>query len=170
MYDDDVYFDLAEALLECVKLGLTEACDGPPARTHVVIGPPAFDDCCDGQLTINLTRAFPSSTFPNEDVPVNSVCSAAYTALEYEIVLVRCMPDVTDVRDPVKVLRTAAEKNYREARIIRQATLCCMKTMYEMHNIEVFDRGQTFIGPEGGCIGSQMSLTLGINDGCGCGS
>lgn len=179
--------DIAEAVLGCVCHALQEAAEeiedqpGCPCRTCVVPGLPAWDSCDDpcgsgdgpgGQLTVNLARLYPSSSFPVEDREVRGVrgCTAPpITAAELIITLLRCAPipgedgcppDCTELTEAARILHVDAVTVYN-------ALLCCVPETGGGRRGRKFVLGaQRIIGPEGGCVGVEQRVTVAL-PGCG---
>lgn len=164
----EIIFDIANQLLTCARDGIVNACAAPPARSYVSPGTPAFDDCCDGQLTVHLVRQYPSSTFPAEDT-LPGPCRAPYSALQYDITVARCVPSPNDDGSPpsVELLTSASTVLYAEARAVWVAVRCCLDELESRNYVSSSNLGQDIGEPDGGCMTYVMHIVIGIPD-CGC--
>src|SRR6266542_4242153 len=89
-------FNIAEELRTCICLALeADGTCGCPCRNCVIVGTPAFDNCCpDGQLTVNLQRLFVHDNFPSRMVgPI--FCSSPLAA-EFVVTYITCAPTIKD--------------------------------------------------------------------------
>jgi hypothetical protein len=178
--------DLAQAILGCVCAALDEtAADidgypGCPCRACVVPGLPAWDSCADpctgetgGQLTVSVSRMYPSSNFPAQDAEVQGLrgCTPPpITAVEYVVTLLRCAPLPTDRGCPPSCDEQAAAARtvHIDSAVIMNALLCCLPGTSPARRGRRFVLGQTrILGPEGGCVGVEQRVTVAL-PGCGC--
>lgn len=164
MADDLAVYNVASFLLDCAVAGLNTTTLKAPARQVVMVGEmAAWDNCCDGQVTVVVTQVYPSSTFPDYDVRI-AACGSAYTVINADIEVVRCAPTLDDRGNPppVPTLDGFARWAHADARAVRTATRCCL---YEhRRHYDSVDRGQVFLN-DGACGGSRLSLTVGMRDG-----
>jgi len=161
-------FDLAQYILDCAYAALESDCDSPPDRACVIVGNPAQDDCCDGQLTVGITSFQGSTAFP---IPSSGFepCGAPITLMNMDVSLFRCVPVSEDeTPPPCELLAQSAKQIYYEARVIRQRVQCCLNALALSDMIDSVIIGQDIIDPLGGCGGSVLHLTLGVIDGCVC--
>jgi hypothetical protein len=168
---DDLIFAAAESLLDCVRVALDATPDQAPSRAYVSMGEPAWDDCCSGpqagQLVVWWSRVYESSDFPDaDDRPV--VCQSGFTAVEFQVEVVRCAPGGDENGNPptADVLHASAAQANVDARAVWRGVQCCRQEhRYDWSSIIA---GQVPTGPQGGCVGSRLTLTIGLIDGCGC--
>lgn len=162
--------DASEAILDCVVASLDESPAQSPARAYISVGEPAWDDCCDGQVAVWWSLVYPSSTFPDSDTrPVQ--CPSPITAIEFQVEIVRCAPgpDQNGVGPSVEALMESARLTDLDARAVWLGVMCCLRTHKEHpDNWSSIVAGQVPVGPEGGCVGSRLTFTVGVIDGCGC--
>jgi hypothetical protein len=163
---DTTIFDLATIILECSKSALEEDCGYAPDRACVIVGPIPWDDCCAGQLYVTVDRVYGSLTFPDEALVPNT-CVVPFTAVDFTVQLMQCAVTPSDDGDPptCKELAASAKSVYSNARALWKGVQCCLFEQRDTY--EHVMRNQIFIG-DGACIGSQLSVTVGINDGCVC--
>ncbi|MEZ3180813.1 hypothetical protein KYY02_19595 [Streptomyces pimonensis] len=178
--------EIADAILACVCAALDETAaeiddfPGCPCRACVVPGTPAWDSCEDpctgetgGQLSVNVARMYPSSSFPAQDAEVQGVrgCTPApITAVEYVVTLLRCAPLPTERGCPPSCdeLAEAARITHVDAAVIMNALLCCLPGTSSSRRGRKFVLGQSrIVGPEGGCVGVEQRVTVAL-PGCKC--
>jgi hypothetical protein len=170
---DNVIFDAAQSILDCVIEALDASVNQTPRRAYISIGEPAWDDCCDGagggQLVVWWANVYPSRAFPDADVgPVN--CHAPFTAVQFNVEIVRCAPSSDENGEPpsVAALMASAEETMADARAVWRGIVCCLRTHDIDDNWASIIESQVPTGPEGGCVGSLTTFTVGLIDGCGC--
>lgn len=169
---DNLYVHSAvSTILECARSGLEATSNQAPKRVYVSMGEPAHDDCCDGQLVAWWSRQYPSAAFPDADVR-NALCGWAQTAVEVNVEIVRCSPGVnpnTGEAPSVEVLAEVARVNYVDARAVWTSVLCCLtEHIRPPSRWSAIVAGQVPVGPSGGCVGSRMTVVIGLADGCAC--
>lgn len=176
---DDRYllvYETAVDLLACVAETVrhTSGGIGKDMRVFVSPGIPTDDDCCDGQLAVYVVSMYPSRSFPAQDLlPMN--CGSPYTAVIFGVRITRCIPVVT-VRggEPVAptpaVLQAAAAGMYEDAYAIWWGARCCMNEWAQRvaNPLDGVLGAHSFFEPMGACVGSELQLTIGLTDGCGC--
>lgn len=159
----DLFWLTAQELLDCVCSALDlEAECGCPCRTCVVAGTPVWDDCCEGQLTAYIERVFFHENFPSQ-VGEAQVC-ASFLAGDIVIQLLRCAPVVNDDGSPPTCaeLSESARKIYQELYISMKALVCCLAEA-KRHRKYLITEGR-IVGPEGGCVGFEIRVTLELHD------
>jgi hypothetical protein len=170
-------YDLAAALRDCVADTLeASATAGLPERVCVVPGAIAWDDCQCGQLAVTVTRLYPSNRFPQElsgqgsDVP--SRCGAALLGVDLTVQVVRCAPSPTDADPAVAcaALEATAQMVLDDAYWTRVGVVCCLRDLEDETTItDWLVRAQTPAGPQGGCVGSDLAVTVAVPYDCPCG-
>ena len=150
--------DIAAWLLTTVQDALI-ACDRDPInRAYVAAGQIAWDDCC-GMLVVAPERIYKSARFPEQNAN-EELCWGGYIAVDFLVLLVRCVPVVDDRgRAPsAAALQTAYQELIEDAAVVYNAVIGPLP-------YEEWERAlptQTFVGAEGGCIAVETRLTLGI--------
>lgn len=161
---DDKWFTVAQYILAAVQAGLTTAA----TRNLITTGQIAWDDCCEGQLAVSVTRVAPTETFPTETITnvLEGSCSPAYDLAEITVQLVRCHP--TQVPAPTTTALTAAARltliDANQVRRLTTAVLCSLKDDVTKR-LDYFVRDQLMLGPEGGCAGSELRVYVGLEVG-----
>lgn len=166
--NDTVLFDVADELLQCAATALDERTTaGAPDYQAVVVGLPAHDNCCAGQLTVSLVRQYASGIFPEEDT-TTTPCGPPYTVLVFDVEIIRCAPTLDGLGNfpDYTVLTEAARLIYIDAQAVWAGIACCLKAREYTWNSSM--RNQEMITPDGGCHGSRLRVYVGLTNGCGC--
>ena len=146
---------------------------GLPQRVAVTPGPPTWDGCDCGLLTVHASRLYTSTTFPADAGGETSQrrCGNPYLAVDVTVSIVRCAPTfgVNSAPPTVEKEIEAARVLWDDAAAVLSGVACCLQTLYDARTIhEYVVRQQVVIGPEGGCVGTDTSLTVGFVNGCMC--
>src|SRR5690242_17290593 len=89
----DLFTLVQEQVLACICNALTEQSTcGCPCRVQVIAGIPAWDDCCDGQLSAYAERIYVMDNFPAQKQDA-AICGDALAG-DFVIQLLRCAPMV----------------------------------------------------------------------------
>lgn len=159
----DVIWLTAQEMLTCLcdALNLESECDCP-CRACVIAGEPAWDDCCEGQLTVNLERLFFHDEFPNPNSQAQ-ICGTLLAG-EFKIQLLRCAPVVKDdgSAPTCPELSESARKIYQDLYISMSALACCLSKARRHRKYVISDA--TMVGPEGGCVGFTILVTVELHD------
>ena len=150
--------DIAAWLLATVQAALVDCDRDPINRAYVAAGQIAWDDCC-GMLVVAPERIFKSARFPEQNAN-EELCWGGYLAVDFLVLLVRCVPVVDDRgRAP-----SAAALQAAYAELIEDAAVVYNAVIGPLPYAE-WERAlptQTFVGAEGGCIAVETRLTIGI--------
>lgn len=172
---DDRYqlvYQTAVDLLACVRRTLALTSTGIPRDMRVFVSPgvPTDDDCCDGQLAVYVVNMFPSRSFPLQDtLPEN--CGAPYTVVTFGVRVTRCIPTGTRDDPPTPtVLQASAAAIYEDAYAIWVGARCCLSEWASRAEspLDGVLSTHNFFEPEGGCVGSELQVLVGLMDPCGC--
>jgi len=153
----------------CAKLQLTEA--GCPARRCLVPGiEPEAANCCEGegQLTVNVARSYPSRKFPVPDLGVPVNCDVPWDVVTFNVVVFRCMPTGDRHHPPTcDQLDDTAFTVMSDMAAVRAGVACCLRDIDTVSPI--LGDGYTWglgdhasVGPEGGCVGTNLTVLVGI--------
>lgn len=164
--------DIAEELLECIRLKLVEYDLPLPCRICVVPGEIVYDNCSDGgQLYATIVDSYYSNVFPidvSTDVTFSSSCAPGMAAANITFSLIRCAPGPkgNPPRPPTcEEYRASALSIGKDNYAMRAGVLCCLADMKRTRQIVDFRMGRAVTaGPEGGCVGTVMTLTLAFID------
>lgn len=170
------FHTVAQSLVDAVLARLViEAETGAPAPTTacVVPGSIAWDSCACGQLAVSVTRTYPSASFPNEatgvDLASGGPCGAPLLLADLLVQVVRCAPspDAQGRGPSCAELDASAQAVLADAYHARMGAFCKLKDMEDTGEItDYLVRGQTWIGPSGGCTGSELVVTVAVKAQC----
>lgn|GEM_PF-1519427 len=139
-----------DALLRCGSEPLT--------RAHVAAGAVAWDDCC-GTLVVAPERIYRTARFPTEG-PDEMGCFDGLIAVDLVVLLLRCVPTLDDRgRVPTVASMDAA---YRA--IMAEAAVVWNTLRGPFAPWETANQRQEFVGSEGGCIGVETRITVGVEE------
>jgi len=158
-------------IAECITERLAATTGGLPDRVCIYPGDVAWDECECGLLALTTSRIFGSETFPNEGLAGVSIsqCGLPYLVANVDITMLRCVPSVqAGKRAPsCAALGDATQIMYEDAFAVWQGTLCCLLEMRKLGMVAEYNlAAQTFVGPQGQCAGSTMSIQLGYIGPC----
>ena len=150
-------FDVAQWVQQTALTALEDCGRESISTTYVGSGAIAWDDCC-GSLIVVPERIYRSSEFPAEDT-TEVICFDGLIAVELNVILLRCIPVVDDRgRAPSESsLQTAYSNLLGDAAVIYNALTGAFPDYWERTN-----PAQAFIGAQGGCIGVETRLTVGL--------
>lgn len=152
------YFDLAAHLLGCVCEALEETTCGCPEWRAVVAGQPSWDVCCEGQLYVAVENVYPSLVFPAATAePVRCGAPLAATLV---VGIARCAVSMDDRGNPptCEAQSSQAVRVYEDAEAVMRGTICCLAEL-SRDALSVVG-AQSFIGPSGGCVGSELRVSV----------
>ncbi len=150
-------YTIANQVLCCVRDGLVNANRPEIQASYVAAGSIAWDNCC-GMLVVAPERIYRSTSFPTEETGPED-CNPGLIVVDVLVLLVRCVPTIDDRgRAPSQ---SALDDAYRtlldDAAVVWNSLLCCDYEDWERGSIS-----QVFVGAEGGCVGVETRLPLGI--------
>lgn len=167
---------IMQAVLDCAEASLVD-CGRPVCRAGLKPGSEEFvpwDACCEcpigeGELWVAVNRIWPSDDFPFQVTGTERQCSFLSFAAELSIGVMRCSQALTDTGDAPSVERLTAEtvKMTADAQALREAIRCCYGPTVEKG--EYLLGSWVPLGPNGGCVGGQQTLTVTFLD-CICGT
>jgi hypothetical protein len=168
---DLLAWPLAVRLREHLTVELTTAVAGRPALVAVMPGRDvALDDCCAGQAWVRVIRIYRSSSdeFPQPStVPhdADRCTPGGIWAVEYGVGVVRCVPGLDGRGRPPTAtdFERCAAVMLDDAAHVRSAVLCGL--VADVESVVIGD--WLPVGPDGGCAGGELSVTVAV-DGCGC--
>lgn len=176
--------DMAQIVLDCVCHALNETAGdiddypGCPCRACVVAGQPAWEDCADpcsgeagGQLTVNVARMWPTTSFPEEDRRLLGTpgCQLpSTTALELIVTLLRCSPvgDEDGCPPSCEELEEGARIVHTDMAVVQSALMCCLPLTAGRRGRRFVMGPSRTVGPQGGCVGVEQRVTVAL-PGCG---
>lgn len=162
-----LYFEVAERFLDCACDALALTTCGCPTCRCVLAGAVAWDHCCDGgQLYASVERVYPSDPFP-ENMTEPAPCGVQLAA-DLVIGILRCAPTQDNSGKPPSCEKQSAfaAMVFEDAYAIQNAITCCLAALLGepcwLRSYVV--RDQIFVGPEGGCGGSELRFTVTLDD------
>lgn len=163
-------YQIAAALGECVRAELAGTPAGVPGRVCVpVAGEIAWDACDCGQLAVTTPTLYPSKTFPlpaTEDSD-QDVCGTPYLAASYTVSILRCAAGMDDEGRPPTCDQLAADALvwHQDAAAVRRGLGCCLQDLEAQDRIAGWTLGATTaVGPQGGCVGSEITVAVALPD------
>lgn len=149
---------VSEFVLCQVRDGLIAANRSDVQRAYVAAGAVAWDDCC-GMLVVAPERVYRSQAFPAEFAD-REICDHGWLVLNLVVLLVRCVPVVDDRgRAPSQEALDDAYKNLLEDSAVVWNVLQCMSMPDDWDKAGL---SQQFVGADGGCVGVESRLTVGV--------
>jgi hypothetical protein len=149
--------------------------DPPVGRACVVPGAQvAWDDCCDGQLAVAVTRTYLSDNFPIEYGAGGAVagpCAPAWLVADLFVQVIRCTPTLDESGAPpdCQALDAAADQLAADGWAVRKGVSCRLGALADADQLVDWRVGvQQSLGPEGGCAGSQLQLLVCLDNACQC--
>ena len=150
------WYTVAARLRDAVYAELTTK----PARSGVVPGSIAWDECDCGLLAVSVGQIYLTELFPEPLTRrVGNACDAPYEVGEFVIQVVRCVPGASDqaIAATVAELDASAQELARDAYEMLKAVsveLCEMNAAREISDFML--RPLTAQGPTGVCGGSEL--------------
>lgn len=171
--EDLIIFNTASVLLDCALDGIVTAGLPIPCRICVVPGGIAWDDCGNGgQLEISISSVYYSDLFPSDtsgDTLSVGVCGPGIAVAAMTLSLMRCapMPSGLSAKAPsCAELTDTAQLIAQDSYALRTSLLCCLKALKNTHTVLDYRMGPATVdGPEGGCVGNSIALTVGFPNG-----
>jgi hypothetical protein len=150
--------DVCAALLGAVRDALM-LCDRDVQTAYVAAGTVAWDNCC-GQLVVAPERVYRTARFPVEG-PDENGCFDGFIALDVVVLLLRCVPVIENdgtVPDDVELGLAYADVLHDAAVIYDVLATTIFDPEWERAN-----ESQSFVGAEGGCVGVETRMTIGVD-------
>ncbi|MER6828897.1 hypothetical protein ABT352_23150 [Streptosporangium sp. NPDC000563] len=173
---DQVAFGLAEELLGCFCEALAASVGGAACRCSILPGAQvAADLCCDcgdgnGQAWVRVAEMWPTTAAWPQRVAQVERCPLNLWAVELEVGAYRCAAKVDNRgRFPSADRMTRdAEVILDDAAAMRRAVTCCFRDSEEGRRSarKLLVGAWRPLGPDGGCVGGQMSVTVSAYDCC----
>lgn len=156
---------IAASQLDVCELWLQRAYDElaacptsePIEASYVAAGATAWDSCC-GLLVAAPERTYRSPSFPIEGQSDDD-CETAMLVVDVLVLLLRCVPTIDDFGNAPKPAELSAAFNaiINDAAIVWNAVTGELPEGWQRANVD-----QAFVGAEGGCIGVETRLTIGL--------
>lgn len=149
--------DIAQFFLDTTKQALIDCSRKEISRAYVAAGQVVWDDCC-GLLVVAPERVFRSETFPQEAGGIE-ICFGGHVAVSLVVLLVRCLPSSGPQGQAPSAddLQTAYAEVLEDAAVVYNAVVGPLPEGWSRANAT-----QVFVGAEGGCVGVETRLIIGI--------
>lgn len=159
-------YNTCENTLAAVVAGLASTPAGTPAATLVSINRPAFDACCDGFAYVAFMRAFPAWDFPLADQRMGNCHSRI--AVEVEVGVIRCAPGLSD--DQTSPWPSLGAVNDSSVQVMADAQAMMLALLVFLNDPPIDGDAllgsATAYGPEGGCVGTTVTVTFDLSAAC----
>lgn len=175
--------DIATKIKDCIVPYLEGTTEGLPDRVCVTAGLIAWDDCECGQLAVTMVRKnevntpnVPRTAAPD---PGRRGCGPPLMQMDFLVSMLRCAPtgpeNEAGIAEPpsCQQLDDAARIATEDAWAVMAGTICCLSAAVKdrlpngTHLYTDFTIGtQTFVGPNGACMGSELPVSVVIQNGC----
>lgn len=158
-----------EAIRDAAATAVASTPAGPVDVVCVVPGAVAWDACDCGQLSVTWSRMYLSNRFPTDVAGDDSLqlqpCAAAVLVLDVTVEVVRCAPvpqgNATTVA--CSALEAAARVTADDAVAVLQGVACALFDLETAGTVYAHQvRQQVAKGPQGGCVGSELGLLVGL--------
>jgi hypothetical protein len=163
------FYDIAVRLKDEAERRLRNTLGGVPSRSCVVPGAIAWDECECGQLSVSIIQAWPSVTFPGDPGSGSQnqgPCAVPYLMAQLTVQVARCAPNPDSSGSVAcSALERGARVVAEDGMAIREAAFCALQFLKDRDD-DFIVRGQVVMGPEGGCMGVEQSVVVGIMVGC----
>lgn len=149
--------DVAGWVLATGLQALSDCGRAPISTSYVGSGEIAWDDCC-GTLVAVPERIYRSEQFPIESTG-EVICFDGFIAISVNLILLRCVPVVDDRGRPPSesALALAHQDLLGDAAVLYNALTGAFPDDWERTN-----PAQTFLGAQGGCIGVETRIIIGL--------
>lgn len=175
--------DIATKIRDCILPYLEGTAAGLPDRACVTAGEIAWDDCECGQLAVSMVNknAIDEVNQPRSTAtsPGHRRCGPPSMQMNFLVSMLRCAPNGGDNGDGTFApptcdqLSAAARISAEDAWAVMAGIVCCLNAaiterlpngtrLYRDFTVGT----QTFVGPNGGCMGSEVPVSVVIDNGC----
>lgn len=171
-------YDIAQHIKACVLERLEMTSKGVPERACVISGELAWDECECGQFTVAIQNEYEANA-PNvaraaTETPGRRSCGPPLYSIQFMVTMLRCAPTGTNTAPPpCDALEAFAKMATEDAWAVRAGVICCLDEAISQRLpngtklYRDFTVGtQTRIGPQGACGGSQLPVSVVIDNGC----
>lgn len=151
-------YTVAATVLAAAESALN-VCERPVRMAYVAAGVVAWDDCC-GMLVAAPERDYRTAQFPLEG-PDPLGCYDGLIAVDVVVLCVRCVPVLDDKgRSPTAAALDEAYRGVLEdAAVVWNAMVTGLPDEWSTSGLS-----QTWVGAEGGCVGTETRITIGVDE------
>lgn len=163
------FYQISRLLVSNIDVALGTSTYGSVDRVCVVPGELAWDECECGTLAVSPRRFFMSDEFPEDAASRGTTrttpCDLPFLVAEVIITIARCAPQPGDgqLAPSCVALDAAAQVLLSDAYVVLTetiSTLCTLVADNEIIDYVLMD--QVTHGPEGSCVGTELSFQVGI--------
>lgn len=162
-------YTLLSNLLIQIENALFDTPGGRPKFVSIFPGEISWDSCCEGLLGITSTESYLTDNFPhtsNISNPVDlTACRASWYVANVTIDLLRCAPQ-PQTNSPVvtkQQLMISAREVNADAWVLLDTVTCYLQEQKDLYEIIDYTiEHQVAIGPEGGCVGSELTFAVAL--------
>lgn len=176
-------YDLAAKIRDCILPFLEGTSQGIPNRVCITTGEIAWDDCECGQLAISA-QTKNEANGPNDPrsgsaTPARPPCGPPLMQFDYLISMTRCAPSGAEDSEGNPLPPTCAQLDeaariaIEDAWAVMAGVVCCLNeavTTRLPNGTKLFHYfivgTQTFVGPQGMCQGSELPVSIIVDNGC----
>ena len=150
-------YDVCELWLTRTLEALQECNSEPVTASYVAAGAVAWDSCC-GLLVVAPERVYRAAAFPIEGT-TDYICESSLLVVDLVVLLLRCVPTIDDrgVAPSPAALGSAHEALLTDAAVIWNVVVGELPEGWQRANVD-----QTFVGADGGCIGVETRMAIGL--------
>lgn len=167
----DPVYSLAEYLLDATSTAVAPLPQGIPRRLIIAEGGQvAWDECCDGMAWVAWTNSAVGLALDNLDVDQRARCGHG-VIVTLRIGILRCAAELNDDGFPsAAAMNASAAIRSSDAWAVLNAIACALSEN-QLDNlgdslgtpgayIDASILGQDPLGPEGGCVGSEITVRV----------
>lgn len=163
------FHQVALELRDAAAAALDSSPGGRPGRVAVVPGAIAWDDCdcAGGQLAVSVGRSYRTTSFPTETAAAAPCGGLLVSALLVQIIRCAPQPPEGELVPEVAELEATAEVVTADAYLVRQGVTCRLAGLDDAGQVADYLVGaEPVLGPEGGCVGSELVALVALPDIC----
>lgn len=156
-------FAIAADLAQCVCTALKAESRGEDVWTGECCVRPgsqvAWDSCCEGggQAWVVMLTGFPTTRFPLQDgATADPNCGVISFGLNFEVGVLRCASGSTEC----DTMEAEAAKAFGDLQALLIGLNCCFGAADEDGDRGWRLNSVAMVGPEGGCVGSKITITV----------
>lgn len=164
-------FFMADDLRQCILIELENTIGGVGDGFDSCVVPgntTTWDNCCPGSLRVRYGPQTPTDRFPDPLLrPTN--CQAMERAAQFIATVLRChaSPNADGTPPPCDVLAKEARILAEDMDALWRAVACCLGRPDAPFSYVI--NSVVPVGPEGACVGSELTVTVGLTNWCQCG-
>lgn len=160
----DNIFTVASTLRDRVAANLESA--GTPVDVAAIYpAAVAWDSCDCGTLAVAVQRQYLTTNFPGISDVDQLPCNSGFVAADLLVQVLRCVPQPQgrDLAPSAEALEATAKLVLSDAWVALGTVQCALAELVEDDVIvQYVTRPQLFAGPDGGCVGSVLSVVVSV--------